>query len=79
MEVDPVGGHLADEGHFGYRASKFANQITGLGEDNLGHDQLFCGRVEKGRTAGMVRIVFDRRRYERPGVDDDYRANSSSR
>lgn len=78
LDGDPVGGYLAHEGDFGFLASQFADEIAGLGEDNLGHDQLFCGGVEEGRTASMVWVVFDRRRYEWPGVDDDYRPNSSS-
>jgi hypothetical protein len=41
VEIDPVDGHLAHEGYFGYRAGKFADQIPGLGKDNLRHDQLF--------------------------------------
>ncbi len=79
LEGNAVSRHLAHEGYFGLLASKFADQVAGLGEDNLGHDQLLCGGIEERRAASMVRVVRNRCRYERSCVDDDYRPNSSSR
>jgi hypothetical protein len=78
VQIDLVGTHLADEGGLGDGTGEFTDHVPSFGEDDLWHDEPFWGRIEESGAAAVIGIVLDRRRHERPGVDDDYRPNSSS-